>query len=715
MVDALSSRSSYDDAKNSPSASFDMVQPPARVLVNGYHGSLNGQSNSQVWVHYYFPVCRYRLKSDACLGTQFKQNGHKNSVPVSDPVTMFLLTDVALGESKGYEILSLEEVEDLKKEYAALTRNAEMLRRKLTLELKSRDATNTLREIHKPRQHLQNGNGLHVSTINEKAATNSRRCEELAERLWELERRSQAVHCRLLEHTAGILQMTHRGLKKNLKDGVHPTNDNGNVDGILDFDDRSLYRSPELLDGFGYGSPLGLDSIHGVETKIEELSGRMRAMILQASTEDAIGPPPPVVDGSVDPTSSIMSHLDYIENGLDMLNSPNLGNPRSLEPEKNSAVSSEKLHDINSRLYDALQAAGLAEQSPPAPSSSGDDHTEEEEVQLSYLDTGISSVGRRMRWLLDQKEILTTQIQQQRLLNSKSDSERDGRIAELTAELVSVRKEHESRTQDEASGLQGIIDQLRIDLAAKDAETSSTRQHADREIPRLEALVGQLRSETDAKVNEQSEARRHAENSSSHLRNELQEMEGEIVRVQTELTMCKAELDSVQGSKSQRAAEVSAEMQEQVDYLNSRNLELTEELATLKAGPPVNGELQNRVETLEKELRETIDDYEAITKASIEMEKEREKMDGIVDGLRDHCEQLERQLGEERINSLGSPNSGSPKRDAGFETTSTMVLKNEFKKMMRDTRAENMRILKVCSLSLSLSLSLSFFVKFWTG
>jgi hypothetical protein len=34
-------------------------------------------------------------------------------------------------------------------------------------------------------------------------------------------------------------------------------------------------------------------------------------------------------------------------------------------------------------------------------------------------------------------------------------------------------------------------------------------------------------------------------------------------------------------------------------------------------------------------------------------------------------------------------------RDGPYETTSTMVLKNEFKKMMRDTRAENMKILRV--------------------
>jgi septal ring factor EnvC (AmiA/AmiB activator) len=109
-----------------------------------------------------------------------------------------------------------------------------------------------------------------------------------------------------------------------------------------------------------------------------------------------------------------------------------------------------------------------------------------------------------------------------------------------------------------------------------------------------------------------------------------------------------------------------------------------------------SGDVHNRVETLERELRETVDDYEAMTKASIEFEKERERFESMIDSLRDRCEQLETQLNEERISWMGANNSASSMgRDGPYETTSTMVLKNEFKKMMRDTRAENMKILKV--------------------
>ena len=133
-------------------------------------------------------------------------------------------------------------------------------------------------------------------------------------------------------------------------------------------------------------------------------------------------------------------------------------------------------------------------------------------------------------------------------------------------------------------------------------------------------------------------------------------------------------------------------------------VELAQELAAIKAKKPGDGNLQRRVETLEKELRETIDDYESMTKASIEFEKEREGFEGVIDRLRDRCEQLETQINEERINWMGLSSPSSMGRDGTSETTSTMVLKNEFKKMMRDTRTENMKILKV-STSLSIPIA----------
>jgi hypothetical protein len=98
--------------------------------------------------------------------------------------------------------------------------------------------------------------------------------------------------------------------------------------------------------------------------------------------------------------------------------------------------------------------------------------------------------------------------------------------------------------------------------------------------------------------------------------------------------------------------------------------------------------------TLKKELEETIEEYEQMTKASIEWEKEREQLESTIDKLRDERENLEAQLSDERVRWLGMK---SPGVDGAAQpgATSTTVLKNEFKKMMRDTRAENAKALRV--------------------
>jgi hypothetical protein len=88
-------------------------------------------------------------------------------------------------------------------------------------------------------------------------------------------------------------------------------------------------------------------------------------------------------------------------------------------------------------------------------------------------------------------------------------------------------------------------------------------------------------------------------------------------------------------------------------------------------------------------LKDTLEEYEIMTKQSIEDEKERERLEEQVDSLQQRSETFEAQLNEEKVKWLGAK-AGSP-----VETTSTMVLKNEFKKMMRETRAENMKTLKV--------------------
>ena len=137
-------------------------------------------------------------------------------------------------------------------------------------------------------------------------------------------------------------------------------------------------------------------------------------------------------------------------------------------------------------------------------------------------------------------------------------------------------------------------------------------------------------------------------------------LESEVARVQTELTVVKAELDGAYGTRAQRAAGVSINptCQKELDALTARN-----------------GELESELVGLRQELKEILPEYEGMMKQSIDDEKERERLEENVDAIQRRCEDLENQLNEERVKSLGSKVS-SPTT----ETTSSMVLRNEFRK-----------------------------------
>ncbi|KAF7118832.1 hypothetical protein CNMCM5793_008461 [Aspergillus hiratsukae] len=809
------SQSSYGDPRYLSSASYDApTAPPAKVLMDGYRETLEPQYAEKMR---YNPLNPSQPRSPALLNA-------------NDPVAMYLLTETAIGDSMNYEIMSLEEVEALKKEYSFLSGRLNAAKRKLALETKLRDAAlslsrlnnSTSRRAHEDYDAAISPNSRFGATgtldkTEEELAASTRKCEELAHEVWKWERKAQHVRQRLLEHTAGVLQMTHKGLKKNLRDVPHTPeslsshNTRGSVD---DFDDRSLYKTSDHLDG-----PAGLEVIGDTGRRLEALSERLRDMVLGLQAESDYDAIPRASDDatSVNPTATVEALLTYIERGLNIIAAKSAERPRTLELDHGTE---NILMEINARLHNIVGQSGLSRSQalspPPASSGSGP------QAHFDYLNLGIDDLHSQIEKLLEQKSILTTQIQQQRELNSKSDAERDAHIADLVEQIAHIRKDlelseqegqsakdeldqaikqlkalrqelndlqqhkgvaedhasalasekearahaeaemsrlqtviqelkHGSDAQAEAHGararaeqevarLESHLEQLRQEANARAEEAAEARDRAEQQVLQLEETMQQVRNDADARIREAldsrvkaeesatrlqtelsemasevsrlqdameklrtdmesqlreaAEGRTNAEQSASRLQAELTEMEGEVVRVQTELTMAKAELDGAYGSRAQRAAEVAANpaIQKELDDLNTRNLELAEELAALKAGKPGSSDLQQRVQMLERELRETIDDYEVMTKASIEFEKERERYEGMIDGLRDRCEQLETQLNEERINWMGINNAVG--RDGTYETTSTMVLKNEFKKMMRDTRIENMKILK---------------------
>ena len=813
---------------------------------------------------------------------------------------MHLLMETAIGDSQQYEVLSFEEVDELKREHFLLSNRIDATKRKLVLESKLRDAAQSLNRLYSPkprdsgsdaspmssvrhrrsfRSSKSSNNDLLSKTDDEMTASTAK-CDELAQELWKLETRAQELQRRLLEHTAGVLQLTHKGyLRPDPKQ--HPDGVQGYsvgldsppmTGGAYEFDDRSFYQTLGPLDDFGGGqrggqgdresftrpkSPSGgltsnpqfmlqNQAIEETERRLEDLNTRLRDLISQTSPQNQQIPPPRSerLHNEENPEGSLYEQLDYLEKGLETIR----GDREAIvhDAERSAYATEDRVGALNSRLRGiiALGGEGRASQYPPPPEVSGQDL----QGQLDYLEGALGKVEQDVRHIIDegnalssrsvgheekaqrydtvllglwgivvageeearkqnqeqravgannssapdeafslqafsakvqslyaratglqeQKDILTRQVQQQRELNSTSDAQKDAQLSSLTMELQhknndlealsreaksnkdelmlakerldTARQESNTREQqrniegsnalqiekearreaeehmfaelqakqDQILAIEAELVELKDDFRIADVESEGRLEQSKKHI---QMLTGRLEAaeETKSSMDANEASLRQLVETKTHEaemgHNALKELEAEILALRTEVTVTRAELDGAYGTRAQRAAEVAPDpaLQKEFDELSQRNASLLEEIANLKAtydsAGSGNAKMAHRVEMLQNELNDTIGEYEIMTKASIDFEKEREQLENMVDRLRDQCESLEGQLGDEKVRWLGmSPSGGRDSLVPG--NTSTMVLKNEFKKMMRETRAENMKALRVSTLLL---------------
>lgn len=370
---------------------------------------------------------------------------------------------------------------------------------------------------------------------------------------------------------------------------------------------------------------------------------------------------------------------------------------------------------------------------------------------MDELQTTQSEVGQKRDEARIAREELTAvmvQLDKQRRLDQQRQMEDNSDRGKDAAEL-----EEERRARFEAEealfvqlkdkeellmALQGELEEAREDRDITKVELDAITSESEGRLKRLEEEIAALSSakhaSEEAKNNAQSELEANKKQMTK-MDEEMRSLEGKVAELSTEVAMLKAELDEAYGSRKQRAAEtaqaraaaaaleaankgpqtVDPGLLQEVEALATKNYELMEELALLKAEKNTGSvELEKRCKVLQTELDGMLADFENLTKQSIENENDRIKLEGVIDGLRDRCETLETSLADERVRWLGMRTPGpdgklsTGGRYGDGETTSTHVLKTEFKKMMRDMRSESTKALRVRSpLILSLLLSIS--------
>ncbi|KFZ05638.1 hypothetical protein V501_08162, partial [Pseudogymnoascus sp. VKM F-4519 (FW-2642)] len=588
-----------------------------KMLLDGYHGDI--LNNFEGAPPKFNPRNPNRTNSSPLLDA-------------NDPIQMHLLVSTALEDATGYAILAPEEVDSLRKQCIRLTQRIESTRQNLAVQSKYRDAAINMGKLYtdggdgkrRSRGSLGLKRNSHTDQSREaeaERAASERRCEELAQELWGLEKRLIEPQTALLQHTAGILQMTHRTAKKGgrASQGGMPgspesmytySNPGGSVAPGEDiFDERSLYRSFDRLDG-GEGERAVVEAPGGMgadaEAKLKELWEMMHPSGQDGEDEA------PVQNFSL---LAFSSKVQSLHSQSAMLNDQKEVLQRQIKQQR----------ELNNKS-DETKDREMAEMETQLKST---------KATLSQVEAQAQSLESKLAEALDQTS--RSQGEDTIALHSNIDNLQNeldtlqNQLEDHQNKLEDLQNEHEDLKSSHAIDLAELKSSNAGDLADLQSQLTSSLEHIaalKQAKSTAEAHIGDLTADLEkarkaeaqvVSLTADLEEARNAQSSRAVDEDELDAKNMEIARLQTEVTIARAELDGAYGSRAQRAAEVAS-----------------------------NPAIQKELDALRRELGETIEEYEVLTKASIEGERERELLEKEIDRLRDEREALEAKLSDER-------------------------------------------------------------------
>ncbi|EJD01560.1 uncharacterized protein FOMMEDRAFT_126587 [Fomitiporia mediterranea MF3/22] len=196
------------------------------------------------------------------------------TVDTRDELLMTLLASEAIVDSRDFDILYSEDVEELKKEYQVLEARLHAMQKKLKLETKIRDAAASLVKVNSRHKAVSKQSTEQLEVAN-------RKVESAQKELWQLSERTNEINKKLLEHRAGVLSFALRSLETKVA--------GGNEDSGYTMSLRSTQMSPTSSEISYSSSKTKFDGAHlfaGHENALPPLSPRKLPSAAEVSILD---------------------------------------------------------------------------------------------------------------------------------------------------------------------------------------------------------------------------------------------------------------------------------------------------------------------------------------------------------------------------------------------------------------------------------------------
>lgn len=659
-------------------------------------------------------------------------------VDLKDPIQIHLLTETALTDSKEYEILSQEEIDSLKKQSQTIGQRIEVTRSNLLIQSKYRDAAISMAKLYSPTKAVPGQMTDQDREAEMEREECERKCEELAAELFYLEKRIMEPKRKLLEHTAGILQLTHKASsRKAMAPNGQPLNGvpgspesmytytqgRNSLDGPDDFyTDDTSFHGFEGLDTRGprknaieipMKSPIReqqsqLDALRDLvgemEQRLGNLNGSLRDTVVRFNPEDnAEFEGPPIASGGAKTGDMLRSQIEYLESGLMAVQAEQdsfTGAPRGGGGADEKEL--QMLWDLVQSGYTGIKQQKDERRQTRADRGLEDDESDDDGIDLSETYT-LFNFSSRVRWLYrqattlkDQKSVLKRQIKQQRELNNKSDAEKDAELANKQDELEQNQLIVD-RAEKDAMDAQKMLSEALEDLeqARAGGNTSEAMQAELQErkerTQALESSLQEVQRELDKAEERAEDLQQQYDQQQTALEAKEKEYEKfniEYAELKTEVTIARAELDGAYGTRAERAADVAAaQTTNEVDRLRDELAATAKELEELTK------------ETIASEREKT--DLEAKLDEALAVKSEvegdigalRERLDQETTQSRERISKLQDELDGEKLKAGRGSGEGS-RPGAGAS-----MLSEQFRTTMREERKkyqEDIMVSRLC-------------------
>ncbi|KAH9943146.1 Up-regulated during septation-domain-containing protein [Epithele typhae] len=392
-----------------------------------------------------------------------------------DDLLITLLASEALVDSRDFDILSAEEVEDLKKESQTLTTRLVALSKKLTLETKLRDAALSL---SKATSSYKGGS----QQTSEQVENASRKVDAAQKEVWRISEQAVEVNRRLLEHRAGVLSYSLRSVEKKMA-GPDTNGDPSASGGSTP--NRNSAMSPtqsSVLSAQSNASRSKFDGAHF-------FAGHSDAIVPFGASRG--------LGASSAALTALQEQLKTAQDALEVANAQQQKMSReltSLRSEKSSLASSK-----DSELRQSEEMIAALERQMGDMQGFGDRVRSLENEKMSWqndkaeLDEKRSEVERLQQQmsLLERQGGEITTVQSDLARERRKLDEKDREIAELKAERVALLADGANKQElhDGVDALQGVMMKYSVSHYSRDSSVIALAASIDQHLEEVQAKL----------------------------------------------------------------------------------------------------------------------------------------------------------------------------------------------------------------------------------